>query len=283
MKNKCAFASVVLISLLTVRCYAQNNNYSFIPSEHLTVTYNKTTNLIFPYSVQSVDRGSKDILVQQPKGTENIVQVKADKPNFTQTNLSVITIDGKLYSFTIDYTAQPTQLNIIIQNKSASADSIFKQTVLLSSANNEALFQAVAAKIVASKKRHGQRDRKNQMELKLNGVYINRDVLYFRLQLNNNSNVSYDVDNIKFTIKDRQRSKRTATQETEIIPVYKFGNFNNVQSDSTASFIMALPKFTLPDSKFLSIQILEKNGGRHLTLVLTNRKIMQATEISPSK
>lgn len=283
MKNKCGFASVVLVSILSLRGYSQNNHYSFIPSEHLTVTYNKTTNLIFPYSVQSVDRGSKDILVQQPKGTENIVQVKADKPNFTQTNLSVITIDGKLYSFTVDYTAQPTQLNIIIQNKSASADSIFKQTVLLTSANNEALFQAVAAKILATKATHGKRDSDNQMEFKLNGVYINRDVLYFRFQLKNNSNVSYDVDNIKFTIKDRQRSKRTATQETEITPVYKFGNFNNVQSDSTASFIIALPKFTLPDSKFLSIQISEKNGGRHFTLVLTNRKIMQAIEISPSK
>lgn len=108
MKSKCVFVSVVLLSLLNLKGHAQNNNYAFIPSGHLTITYNKTTNLIFPYSVQSIDRGSRDILVQQPKGTENIVQVKADKPNFDQTNLSVITIDGKLYSFTVDYTDQPT-------------------------------------------------------------------------------------------------------------------------------------------------------------------------------
>lgn len=280
MKNKCVLASVVLVSLLGLKVNAQINHYSVIPSEHLTVTYNKTTNLIFPYSVQSVDRGSKDILVQQPKGTENIVQVKADKPNFTQTNLSVITIDGKLYSFTVDYTAQPTQLNFIIQNKSANAsDSIFKQTVLLTSANNEALFQAVAFKINATKARHGKRDYDNQMELRFNGIYINRDVLYFRLQLKNNSNVSYDVDNIKFTIKDRQKSKRTATQETEISPIYKFGNFEKAQADSTSSAIIAVPKFTLPDSKFLSIQIFEKNGGRDLGLVIKNRNIMRAKVI----
>ena len=109
---------MMLISLFASKdLLPRNNNYSFIPSEHLAITFNKTTNLIFPFSVQSIDRGSKDILVQQPKGTENIVQVKADKPNFTQTNLSVITIDGKLYSFTVDYTAQPDQLNIIVQNR----------------------------------------------------------------------------------------------------------------------------------------------------------------------
>lgn len=277
MKKKCVFASVVLVLSFGLRCYSQNNNYSFVPSEHLSVTYNKTTNLIFPYSVQSVDRGSKDILIQQPKGTENIVQVKADKPNFTQTNLSVITIDGKLYSFTIDYTAQPSQLNIIVQNKSAKvADSSFKQPVLLTSANNEALFQAVATKIFATKVKHGKRDWKNQMEFRLNGIYINQDFIYFRLQLKNNSNVSYDVDNVKFTIKDMQRSKRTATQEVDIIPVYNSRNFEKVQADSTSAAVIAVPKFTLPDSKYLFIHVLEKNGGRDLGIVLKNKQIMKA-------
>ena len=106
MKSKCVFAGVLLILIFTTGCFAQNESDSFIPSEHLNITYNKTTNLIFPYSVQSIDRGSKDILVQQPKGTENVVQVKADKPNFIQTNLSIITIDGQLYSFTVDYAIQ---------------------------------------------------------------------------------------------------------------------------------------------------------------------------------
>jgi conjugative transposon TraN protein len=280
MKSKCVFASVVLMLLINLKGHAQNNNYAFIPSAQLTITYNKTTNLIFPYSVQSIDRGSKDILVQQPKGTENIVQVKADKPNFNQTNLSVITIDGKLYSFTVDYAAQPTQLNIIIQNKNGNlTDSIFKQTVLLTSANNEALFQAVSEKISTTKAKHGKRDKNNQMEIQLNGIYINHDMLYFRLRLKNNSNVSYDVDDIKFTIKDKQKSKRTATQEMELKPVYKYGSFENIHADSSTSAIIALPKFTLPDSKYLYIQVLEKNGGRNLNLVLKNKQIMKAIAI----
>ena len=116
----------------------------------MEITFNKTTNLIFPYSVKSVDRGSKDILVQQPKGTENIIQIKAGKPKFTQTNLSVITIDGKLYSFIVDYTSQPNQLNIIVQNKNA-IDSILKQTVILTLKNDEALFRSTDEKIITTK------------------------------------------------------------------------------------------------------------------------------------
>lgn len=218
--------------------------------------------------------------MQQPKGTENIVQVKADKPNFPQTNLSVITIDGKLYSFTVDYTAQPSQLNIIIKsNILNSNDSLFKQTVLLTSSNNQALFQAVAEKISTMKVKHVKRDKNNAMEVQLNGVYINDDVFYFRLRLKNNSNVSYEVDDIKFTVKDRQRSKRTATQEMELAPVYRYGNFENVQTDSSTTAIIALPKFTLPASKYLYIQVLEKNGGRDLSLVLKNRQTVRAVPI----
>ncbi len=281
MKSKCVCLHAIILSLFAFESFAQNEIYSFIPSVHLTITYNKTTNLIFPYSVLSIDRGSKDILVQQPKGTKNIVQVKADKPNFPQTNLSVITIDGKLYSFTVDYIAQPSQLNIIIDKKKSSLyDSLFNQPVKLSSANNEALFRTVAEKIAETKAIQGKRDRKSQMELQLNGIYINRDVLYFRLRLINNSNLSYDVDDMMFTIKDRQKSKRTATQEIEMTPIYKLGDFANVEADSGSYSIIALPKFTLPDSKFLSIQILEKNGGRNLRLVLKDRQIMKAIIIN---
>lgn len=284
MKWKYAFEIVLLIALYATKSFAQNKDYSFIPSTHLTVTCNKTTNLIFPYSVQSVDRGSRDILVQQPKGTENIVQVKADKPNFTQTNLSVITIDGKLYSFIVDYDPQPSQLNIIIEKQNLIvSDSISMPPIKLSSGNNEALFQLVAKKIISSEVVRGEKDKHYQMKLQLNGIYIHNDVLYFRLFLQNISSISYDVSAVRFNIKDKQKSKRTATQELDLQPLYSYKSFTNIQSDSSVISVIALPKFTLPNSKYLSIQIFEKNGGRDLALNIKNCDIMKAKVITELK
>jgi conjugative transposon TraN protein len=282
MKRKCVFVIAVMFSLFTQKSFSQSSKFSFIPSAHLTVTYNKTTNLIFPFTVQSIDRGSKDILVQQPKGTENIVQVKADKPNFTQTNLSVITIDGKLYSFTVDYSSQPNQLNIII-GRDDSAFNSSNAPVALFIGYNEALIKAVCKKIVEAKGKHEKTDKNNEMKLQLKGIYINHDVLYFRLQLQNKSNVSYDADNISFTIKDKQKEKRTATQEMNLTPVYSYNAFTKVEADSSATCVIALPKFTLPDSKYLSIQILEKNGGRNLNINLKSRQIMKAASFNITK
>jgi len=277
MKWKCVFAKAIVLSLLSFKSFAQSENYFFIPSDHLNVTYNKTTNLVFPYSVQSIDRGSQDILVQQPKGTANIVQVKAGKQNFPQTNLSVITIDGQLYSFVVDYSPQPSHLNIIVGKRTKpTSDSIFQEPVKLSSVNNEATLQKVAEKISETKIIHVKKDRDNEMELELNGIYINHDVFYFRIQLKNNSNVSYDLDDIKFSIKDKQRSKRTATHEMEVQSIYRYGSLTKVPSNSTAMCIIVLPKFTLPDSKYLSVQVLEKDGSRNLNLSLKNRHILKA-------
>lgn len=79
---------------------------------HVAVTFSKTTNIIFPYSIISVDIGSQDVLAQKAKGVENILQIKAAKERFPQTNISVVTADGKLTSFLVDYAEQPSVLNL---------------------------------------------------------------------------------------------------------------------------------------------------------------------------
>lgn len=279
MKRKCVLAIAVMVASFVLKSSGQADRFSFIPSAHLAVTYNKTTNLIFPFSVQSIDRGSKDILVQQPKGTENVVQVKAAKQEFTQTNLSVITIDGKLYSFTVDYSAAPGQLNIIVEKEDSTFTSL-NTPISLTIGYNEALIKSLCEKIVQVKPKHGRTDKDYQMKFQLNGIYINNNVLYFRLLLQNNSAVSYDVDNINFTVKDKQKSERVATQELSLTPVYSYNSFTSVDAHSSAACVIALPKFTLPDTKFLSIQMLEKNGGRSLAIILKDKHIMKASTIS---
>ncbi len=82
---------LVLTSINTFSQEAIPGNVSAIEPFHLAISFYKTTSLIFPYAIKSVDRGSKDVLVQKAKGVENILQVKAAKPNFKETNLTVIT------------------------------------------------------------------------------------------------------------------------------------------------------------------------------------------------
>jgi len=279
MKRNCAVAIGIILTLFTTKSFAQFERTSFIQSYHLNITCNKTTNLIFPFSIVNIDRGSKDVLVQKVKGAENILQVKADKPNFSETNLSVIMADGNLYSFIVDYLNEPWQLNIVFQKDTLTHEK--NEQIIFSPGNNNAAELTVIAQNVfnAGKTIHGVKDEHEAVLLSLNGIYVNNDVFYFQFALKNKSQVSYDIKAIRFFIRDKKKSKRTAIQETEIQPIYTYGNDSSIKGESSQLRVLALQKFTLPDDKYLFVQITERDGGRDLHFRLKNRHIMKAKAI----
>lgn len=238
---------------------------------HITTT--KTTNLIFPYAIKSVDRGSADVLAQKAKGVENILLVKAGRQNFSETNLSVITADGKLYSFILDYINNPTAINI-----SFSSDTINAQASgSLKPVYNEGAIQTDAERILKEKKKiRGVRDYRYEVRFALQGIYIKNDVIFFKVEVANNSHINYDVDMLRFFITDEKKSKRTATQEIEIQPRYVKGDTSTIKGYSKNVIVFALAKFTIPEKKYLSVQLMERNGGRNLQLSIRNRTIMKA-------
>src|SRR5687768_14524787 len=95
-KTILAWLSVTILFLS--HAYGQH-----IENIDLAISFNKTTSLVFPYSIRSVDRGSRDVLAQKAKGVENVLQVKAGRKGFAETNLTVITADGTLHQFTVTY------------------------------------------------------------------------------------------------------------------------------------------------------------------------------------
>src|SRR5205085_5963418 len=89
---------------------------TFIEPNHITVTCNKTTHLIFPYAIRSIDRGSPDVLAQKAPGSGNVLQLKAARADFAETNVTVITADNKLYPFKVNYSLLPEHLTISFAN-----------------------------------------------------------------------------------------------------------------------------------------------------------------------
>lgn len=224
----------------------------------LSVTTDKTTSLIFPFPIKYVDRGTKDVIVQPVKEDERILLVKAASKQFAETNLSVVTGDGHVYEFTVNYAAQPAVLVMHLPpNKKASISS-YAQAIL----NNP------PKRIL--KVEHGG------VISKLTGIYIKDDVIYYQLEIHNHSPLDFDIELLKFHIIDKKRSKRTALQESELVPLYIAGNKSKVKSYNFSVIVVALDKFTLPDAKFLGIQLMERNGGRHFNLKVYNGQILKA-------
>lgn len=281
MKHSVIITTAISVLFLNTLAFSQGKSSdlmtSVIQPYHLVITNNKTTSLIFPYTIRSVDRGSQDVLAQKAEGVENILFIKAGKEAFAQTNLSVITADGKFYSFLLDYVVNPSTLSLTFKKEGVETDTALSQLIGI----NEATMQTLSEKIVKDKRhiRHF-RTGKYKMQFRLSGIYIENDVLYFKLKVENHSNIGYNIEMLRFFIKDEMKSKRTASQEIEIQPIFISGDASLVKEQSKTILVYALPKFTIPDRKFLSVQLTEKNGGRHLHLNMLNRSIVKARSIS---
>ena len=225
----------------------------------ITITTDKTTSLVFPFAIRHVDRGTRDILVQPVKESENMLLIKAARLSFPETNLSVFTEDGTVYSLVVNYSDSPESWVYYLPVSQKTAVSTYANGIL----DNPRTM-------------HGVVDKSWDMTAEVAGIYIQGEVIYYQLKITNQSPIDYDIEVLRFFIKDKRKGKRTAVQELDLTPIYVAGNSKQIKANSQTVVVVALEKFTIPDAKSLRIQIMEKNGGRHLSLRIGNRKIIQA-------
>lgn len=268
-KNQLGFLVAVL--LLSCNGFAQwrDTTTSF---KNLQISYAKTTSLVFPYAIKSVDRGSLDVLVQKAKGVENILLVKAARHNFEQTNLTVVTSDGKLYGFILNYDQQFPDLSLLVDDS-----IVLNQDILFSaeSENQKKMEQYANLALLEKSNRLGIKNARFEITLELTGIFIHQDLLYFRFQLSNESKINYEIDQLRFFIGDQKKAKRTASQEVEILPLLATADHATIPAASEVSLVSVLPKFSLAEKKQLSIQLLEKREGRQLDLIIKEDDLLR--------
>jgi len=273
---------VISCLLICILVYSQPKDKRNIFYEdqymNLQVGFSKTTSIVFPYPIKSIDKGSADVLVQKAKGVENIVLVKAAKQYFIQTNLTAVTSDGRLYVFVLNYNDECPDLSINAENATAaSRDVLFT----LENENQKITEKCASLALSKKKKTSGIKKSKYQIRLEVSGIFIHQDVLYLRVVFENKSKINYDIDQLRFFIRDQKKSKRTASQEIELQPLYATSSSSVIPYKSEIIKVYALEKFTIPENKYLTIQMIEKNGGRHLEVDINNNltdKVFPITE-----
>ncbi|CAM3690755.1 conjugative transposon protein TraN [Flavobacterium chungbukense] len=257
--------------LFSVLAYPQLSVKETIANEDqyksVQIGYSKTTSIVFSYPIKSIDKGSDEVLVQKAKGVENILLIKAAKQCFIQTNLTVVTSDARLYVFVLNYDDDCPDLNVKAVNSiAASKDVLFS----LESENQKKIEQCASLALSKKNKIGGYNKSKYQIRLELNGIFIYQDVLYLRVVFENKSKINYDIDQFRFFIRDQKKSKRTASQEIEIEPLYQTTSSAVIPYKSEVIKVYALEKFTIPENKYLTLQLIEKSGGRHLELDISS-------------
>ena len=287
MKNHLkTFWAFALILGFAVQSYAQDSAKTplalgKIEPYRMEVTYDKTSHLIFPTAIRYVDLGSEYLIAGKAEDAENVLRVKASVREFeAETNFSVITNDGRFYSFNVYYSPYPEALSYDLLTMQKAVDKANGNDVLFEELGNNSpslaglLLETIYKKDKRIVKHIGAKSFGIQFILK--GIYIHNGKYYFHTELRNRTNVPFQIDFINFKVVDKKVAKRTVVQERPMIPLRTYKPLNEIGGKSTEQNVFLLDQFTIADDKVLLIEIFEKNGGRHQTLQIENSDLIKA-------
>lgn len=247
----------------------------------MEVTYDKTSHLIFPTAIRYVDLGSEYLIAGKAEDAENVLRVKASVRDFEpETNFSVITNDGRFYSFNVYYSSYPEAMSYDLLTMQKAVDKAKGNDVLFEELGNNSpslaglLLETIYKKDKRIVKHIGAKSFGIQFILK--GIYIHNGKYYFHTELRNRANVPFEIDFINFKVVDKKVAKRTVVQERPLTPLRTYKLLDGISGKSTEQNVFLLDQFTIADDKVLLIEIFEKNGGRHQTLHVENSDLIKA-------
>lgn len=291
MKNHLkTFWAFALILGFAVPSFAQESNNTLlalgkIEPYRMEVTYDKTSHLIFPTAIRYVDLGSEYLIAGKVEDAENVLRVKASVREFeAETNFSVITNDGRFYSFNVYYSGYPNVLSYDLLTMQKTVDKSNGNDVLFEELGNNSpslaglLLETIYKKDKRIVKHIGAKSFGIQFILK--GIYIHNGKYYFHTELRNRTNVPFQIDFINFKVVDKKVAKRTVVQERPMVPLRTYKPLNEIGGKTVEQNVFLLDQFTIADDKILLIEVFEKNGGRHQIIQVENSDLIRARLIN---
>ena len=284
------FWAIALILGFAVQSFAQDSirtplALGKIEPYKMEVTYDKTSHLIFPTAIRYVDLGSEYLIAGKAEDAENVLRVKATVRDFEpETNFSVITNDGRFYSFNVYYSSYPEALSYDLLTMQKAVDKANGNDVLFEELGNNS--PSLAGLLLETIYKNDKRIVKHigaksfGIQFILKGIYIHNGKYYFHTELRNKTNVPFQIDFINFKVVDKKVAKRTVVQERPMIPLRTYKPLDEIGGKLTEQNVFLLDQFTIADDKVLLIEIFEKNGGRHQTLQVENSDLIKARLIN---
>ena len=109
----------------------------------------------------------------------------------------------------------------------------------------------------------------------LNNVYTFGDYVFLDISFRNKTNLSYDIDKLKFSIDDKKIYKATNVQSIDIEPVFRLYDLKRFKKSYRNIFVFK--KFTFPNNKVLNIRLIENQiSGRTINLEVKYSDILEA-------
>ena len=243
--------------------------------------------IIAPEPIQFVDLSTNDLVGDLP--ADNIARIKVqvedsnNEDNATQKtkfvtgqDIGVITIVGQ--SFLAQYRAiyreeNRTWLASNIHIKAEDMQPLEYPKFKYSNYELKKFALQIMDKKVNKKPIRKKKDLKLTMQL--NNVYVIDDYIFLDISIENNTNLSCNIEGMKFSIEDKKIYKATNNQSILLNPLFSLNDQTKVRKSYRNIFVFE--KFTFPNSKILKIRLIEEQiSGRVIDMKINYSDVLQA-------
>ena len=145
----------------------------------------------------------------------------------------------------------------------------------------ETEFRKLALHAMAESKHvHGVKGSAKGLSYRVNNLYAVGNYLMLDLSVENYSNLSLDIDEVRFSIAGKKQVAAQISQENQLTPLYAFQAPTDVLAQSNWRNFYLFEKFHFSSDKVMRISLTEEQiSGRHLELSLDHRRLMQARQL----
>lgn len=282
--KKLTFSAGLFLTLGTSLCFAQTSTAEKYVLElpQLNISDGVSLHIISPEPIQFVDLSTDNLTGDLP--AENIARVKITSSykngnkisGFVSANdLGIITVVGQSFmaQYKVNYKNSDTH-NTITQIQIQPEDMQPLEYPKIAFSNQE--LYNFSMDILKKKTKAPLREVNDfKLSIQLNNVYVISDYIFLDISFINDSNLSYNIDDLKFSIEDKKIYKATNNQSLELQPEYQL--YHQSQFKKNFHNIYVFKKFTYPNSKVMVIRLIEEPiSGRTIEMKIKYSDILKA-------
>jgi hypothetical protein len=239
------------------------------------ISRDKTTALFFKSAVKLISKSTSDFDITQKE--DALITIKALDTDFSPTKINVQEIStAKIYHIPVEYSYGRAGRRIEVGGQPAMTVKVIKTSDYNYGAVVTQLATGKRKDVVDHEKTGGVKAWVDKLSLAGNRVF-------FRLDIRNKSNLPYEIDFVRFYIRDLKTVARMATHEQEILPlITTLHKKTAIAHKQEIAKVFGFHRFSLSEDQALNIELYEKNGNRHLYLQIKQKDLDDLKTINPA-
>jgi conjugative transposon TraN protein len=247
----------------------------------ISISAKADIHFLSPEPIQYVDISSHSIIGDLP--VKNLLRIKLVPDSIRNLNancasLGVITIVGESFivQYRLIFTNSPNQqIPSAVEIQPGQSRPLDFPGITLTTPQMKTYAMEILHK---GKKSDVRKVKAYGLEAMLNHVYTVGDHVFLDIAFQNKTNLSYDIDELRFKIEDKKITKATNVQSLEIRPEWQL--YPQASFKKEYHNIYVFKKVTFPDNKILNVELSEKQvSGRTLTLQIKYGDLLKADNL----